>query len=232
MKCGNDRCDYELYLDELDFVICPKCGELIRRNLQPEHFKKLFLTGQTERFRTTTRWLERTERALQVSPFVLLVLSEFFVLGMGGSVLAESAASAGGVWGFQLVREIQNVLGLSALCFVINKAYDYVRIGFMGSWWHHHLWPHLLIKTVIYGMIAAYVHTYPIPEFAAYLAHSPKTSAIPGELVQFGLRNAYLWFIGLAWWTLIAYFLSDMVDTYNGQRVFLMNKIILTKPIE
>lgn len=233
MKCGNDKCDYELYLDELDFVICPKCGELIRHNLAPEHFKKLFLTGQTERFRKETWWFEQTERWLRLSPIVLWLLSELFVFGRGGVLLNEGVvAEATNIWDFQLVREAQIIAGLTALCFVINKAYDYARIVFTGEHWHRHLWPHLAIKAVIYAVMLAVLYTHQIPDFNAYLDQAEKVRWFSDAIIQSGLNAAKFWYTGLIWWTLAVNFTADIIDAYNEQRVFLMNKIILTKAIE
>lgn len=232
MKCGNENCDYDLYLDELDFVICPKCGELIRQNLQPEHFKKLFLTGQTERFRNETRWFERVERWLRLSPFFLCAISQMFVFGVGGDVLAEGPVDSSDIWARQLVMEVQMVFAISALCFVINKAYDYLRVVFTGERWHRHLWPHVVIKVVVYAIIIAVLATNQIPEFYAFLDQAPKTRFFTEPVIQSGLTNARFWFTGLIWWNLAVNFIADMVDAYNEQRVFLMNKIILTNPIE
>lgn len=232
MKCGNEKCDYELYLEEVDFVLCPKCGELIRHNLQPEYFKKIFLTGQTERFRNATLWRERFERGLRLSPIVLWAISQLAVFGLGGDVLIEMVDFANGIPQIQFVRESQMVFGLAALCFVINKAYDYLRIGFMGGWWHSRLWPHLLIKAVIYVVMVVVVSTNQIPDFYTYLDQAQKASEFAEPVLQGALTNARIWFTGLVWWSLTANYLADAIDTFNEQRVYLMNKIIMMKPIE
>lgn len=232
MKCGNDKCDYELYLDELDFVICPKCGELIRHNLAPEHFKKLFLTGQTERFRKETWWYEQTERWLRLSPIFLWLISQLLVFGVGGDVLDEGSIGPTTFWSLQFVRETQMVFGLSAVCFVINKAYDYLRIVFVGERWHRYLWPHVMIKTAIYAAILGALYTHQIPDFYAYLDQTEKTRHLTEQIIQSGLIAARFWFTGLIWWILSVNFIADMIDAYNEQRVFQINKVILTKPIE
>lgn len=232
MKCGNEKCDYELYLDELDFVICPKCGELIRGNLQPEHFKKLFLTGQSERFREETSHYEHIERWLRLSPLFLWLISQLFVFGVGGSVLADTPENGIGIFTAQRILETQMVLGLTAICFMINKAYDYLRVVFGGDRWHRHLWPHLMVKAVAYGLLLLVLCTNQIPEFYAFLEQVEKVTYLTEPVLAGALVNARFWFTGLILWNLVANYIADALDAYNERRVYLMNKIIMVKPIE
>lgn len=232
MKCGNEECDYDLFLQEVGFVICPKCGGTIRANLRPEYFNKMFLTGRMDELRSDIRLWERLETLLRFSPFILFILVQIFVFGPGGDAIVEERAFRETLPDIQFLRELQAVIGMTILCIVLDKGYNQLRVIVSARSWYRSIVPHMVIKTLGYAAIVAYMYSAHVPDFVAFLnAAQPDTYYSPGR-IEFGLTMSRFWYIGFIWWTVIANFIAETIDTVNEHRIFHLNEIVIGRHLE
>lgn len=223
MKCGNRGCEYELYSDEADFLVCPGCGEpvLLDRQRSVPCDRRLHTPAE----RVMSRVKDR--RFWVFAAYALLAVFSFAWFAGGPDALTREL----GVFDTSITGDPSffmfafMMIGLGT-----QRVVPQMRLWVDDPDWNRNRKAQMLIRAIPYGIWAVATElfwSHPLAvNLQAALADQPAVAEAFANTVTVTLLGAYLTPIVAAGTGLVA----EWLEVNNQHDIARVNALLMRKP--